>query len=53
MECKKCIYFDNSYFPNRCYHDFNCVYLEEGGMYCKRNIDELNPKDNCNIGEEK
>ena len=53
MKCEECRYFDDTYWPNRCTHDRNTIYPEDGGMYCKQTASEMNPSNNCGIGKSK
>jgi hypothetical protein len=50
MKCEDCIHFENSYIPNRCYHDSNTKY-HGGGMSCVDTARELNPSDSCTMGQ--
>lgn len=51
MKCEDCKLSDQTYYPNRCMHKSNVVYLDTSGMYCKKHQDELNPDGECEIGE--
>jgi hypothetical protein len=53
MKCEECTYFISDYFPNKCDHRSNLIYLKLGGLSYKKTAQELNPDDKCEMGTKK